>query len=137
MQDTWAGLSDRIDPQRHRHVAAFLQIQHDEAQWWRDASVAYFQSLSGRPLPAGERPPPQPLSYYRALQFPFAPGMADEQVRSGRVCAVDDGCGSSGDAGRGAGDDGLLHPLFRDHAVLQRDRPIAVWGTQALGSRFP
>ena len=74
MQDTWAGLSDRIDPQRHRHVAAFLQIQHDEAQWWRDASVAYFQSRSGRPLPAGERPPPQPLSYYQALQFPFAPG---------------------------------------------------------------
>lgn len=74
MQDTWAGLRDRIDPQRHRHVAAFLQIQHDEAQWWRDASVAYFQSLSGRPLPAGERPPPQPLSYYQALQFPFAPG---------------------------------------------------------------
>ncbi|MCU1135121.1 alpha-glucuronidase [Stenotrophomonas maltophilia] len=74
MQDTWAALCDRIDPQRHRHVAAFLQIQHDEAQWWRDASVAYFQSLSGRPLPAGERPPPQPLSYYQALQFPFAPG---------------------------------------------------------------
>ncbi len=74
MQATWAGLSDRIDPQRHRHVAAFLQIQHDEAQWWRDASVAYFQSLSGRPLPAGERPPPHPLSYYQALQFPFAPG---------------------------------------------------------------
>ncbi|WP_172412136.1 alpha-glucuronidase family glycosyl hydrolase [Stenotrophomonas maltophilia] len=74
MQDTWAALRDRIDPQRHRHVAAFLQIQHDEAQWWRDASVAYFQSLSGRPLPAGERPPPHPLSYYQALQFPFAPG---------------------------------------------------------------
>lgn len=74
MQANWAGLSDRIDPQRHRHVAAFLQIQHDEAQWWRDASVAYFQSLSGRPLAAGERPPPHPLSYYQALQFPFAPG---------------------------------------------------------------
>ncbi|WP_242015813.1 alpha-glucuronidase family glycosyl hydrolase [Stenotrophomonas maltophilia] len=74
MQDTWAALRDRIDPQRHRHVAAFLQIQHDEAQWWRDASVAYFQSLSGRPLPAGEQPPPHPLSYYQALQFPFAPG---------------------------------------------------------------
>ncbi|WP_239515493.1 alpha-glucuronidase family glycosyl hydrolase [Stenotrophomonas maltophilia] len=74
MQDTWADLSDRIDPQRHRHVAAFLQIQHDEAQWWRDASVAYFQSLSGRPLPAGEQPPPHPLSYYQALQFPSAPG---------------------------------------------------------------
>ncbi|MFT4409881.1 alpha-glucuronidase family glycosyl hydrolase [Stenotrophomonas muris] len=74
MQVTWAGLRDRIDPQRHQQVAAFLQIQREEAQWWRDASVAYFQSVSGRPLPAGERPPPQPLSYYQALQFPFAPG---------------------------------------------------------------
>ncbi len=73
-QATWAGLHDRIDPQRHQQVAAFLQIQREEAQWWRDASVAYFQSVSGRPLPAGERPPPQPLSYYQALQFPFAPG---------------------------------------------------------------
>ncbi|RZA10526.1 MAG: hypothetical protein EOP93_24650, partial [Lysobacteraceae bacterium] len=22
----------------------------------------------------------------------------------------------------------LLHPLFQDHAVLQRDQPIVVWG---------
>ena len=22
----------------------------------------------------------------------------------------------------------LLHPLFQDHAVLQRDQPIPVWG---------
>lgn len=25
----------------------------------------------------------------------------------------------------------LLHPMFQDHAVLQRDRPIAVWGSAA------
>ncbi|MGV6490301.1 sialate O-acetylesterase [Stenotrophomonas rhizophila] len=27
----------------------------------------------------------------------------------------------------------LLHPLFQDHAVLQRDQPIAVWGNAAPG----
>ena len=27
----------------------------------------------------------------------------------------------------------LLHPMFQDHAVLQRDRPIAVWGDAAAG----
>ena len=27
----------------------------------------------------------------------------------------------------------LLHPMFQDHAVLQRDRPIAVWGQAAGG----
>lgn len=28
----------------------------------------------------------------------------------------------------------LLHPLFQDHAVLQRDRPIPVWGSAAPGA---
>lgn len=74
MQATWASLRGRVDAQRHEQVAAFLQIQLREAQWWRDASVAYFQSISGRPLPAGEAAPPHPLAYYQALQFPSASG---------------------------------------------------------------
>jgi len=74
MQDTWASLRGRVDADRHEQVAAFLKIQRREAQWWRDASVAYFQSISGRPLPAGEATPPHPLAYYKALQFPSAPG---------------------------------------------------------------
>src|SRR5688500_5012459 len=28
-----------------------------------------------------------------------------------------------------------LHPLFSDHAVLQRGRPIAIWGTADPGER--
>ncbi len=74
MQATWDGLRGRVDPQRHAQVAAFLRIQRREAQWWRDASVAYFQSVSGRPLPVGEIAPPHPLAWYEALQFPSAPG---------------------------------------------------------------
>nr|WP_213603444.1 alpha-glucuronidase family glycosyl hydrolase [Pseudoxanthomonas japonensis] len=74
MQATWDRLQGRVDAERHRHVAAFLRIQRNEAQWWRDASVAYFQSLNGRALPAGEAPPAHPLAYYESLQFPFAPG---------------------------------------------------------------
>lgn len=74
MQATWAGLQGRVDAQRHAQVAAFLSLQRREAQWWRDASVAYFQSVSGRPLPAGETAPPHPLAWYEALQFPSAPG---------------------------------------------------------------
>jgi alpha-glucuronidase len=74
MQGTWAGLQGRVDAQRHAQVAAFLRIQLREAQWWRDASVAYFQSVSGRPLPADEAAPPHPLAWYQALQFPSAPG---------------------------------------------------------------
>lgn len=74
MQTTWDGLRGKVDVPRHQHVAAFLRIQREEAQWWRDASVAYFQSINGLPLPAGEAPPPHPLAYYQALQFPYAPG---------------------------------------------------------------
>ncbi|WP_058835921.1 alpha-glucuronidase family glycosyl hydrolase [Luteimonas abyssi] len=74
MRATWEGLAERVDPARHAQVAAFLAIQEQEAQWWRDASIAYFQSISQRPLAAGVEPPPQPLSYYRSLAFPYAPG---------------------------------------------------------------
>jgi alpha-glucuronidase len=74
MQTTWAGLQGRVDAHRHAQVAAFLSIQRREAQWWRDASVAYFQAVSGRPLPAGETAPPHPLAWYQALAFPSAPG---------------------------------------------------------------
>lgn len=30
----------------------------------------------------------------------------------------------------------LLHPMFQDHGVLQRDRPIAVWGDAPAGDRI-
>lgn len=74
MRRTWDGLAGKVDPERHAQVAAFLAIQEKEAQWWRDASIAYFQTFSKRSLPAGEPAPPHSLAYYQALQFPFAPG---------------------------------------------------------------
>lgn len=74
MRRTWAGLAGKIDPERHQQVTVFLGIQQAEAQWWRDASIAYFQTVSRRPLPEGEAPPAHSLEYYQALQFPHAPG---------------------------------------------------------------
>ncbi|KAB7763183.1 alpha-glucuronidase [Xanthomonas maliensis] len=74
MQTTWQGLAGKIDAQRYRQVADFLAIQQREAHWWRDASIAYFQSISGLPLPAGAAAPAHPLSYYQAQRFPYAPG---------------------------------------------------------------
>ncbi|WP_318248197.1 alpha-glucuronidase family glycosyl hydrolase [Xanthomonas campestris] len=74
MRATWQPLHGRIDAQRYQQIAAFLAIQQDEAQWWRDASIAYFQQVSGRALPAGMAPPAHPLAYYQALKFPYAPG---------------------------------------------------------------
>uniref|UniRef100_B0T4L3 Xylan alpha-1,2-glucuronidase n=1 Tax=Caulobacter sp. (strain K31) TaxID=366602 RepID=B0T4L3_CAUSK len=75
MGKTWAGLAPYIDPERHAQVADFLAIQRNEAQWWRDASIAYFQPFSGLPLPAGEAPPAHSLQHYESLSFPYAPGI--------------------------------------------------------------
>lgn len=75
MAATWNGLSGRIDARRHGEVAALLAVQQQEARWWRDASIAYFQSLAKRPLPAGHAAPAQPLDWYRAQRFPEAPGI--------------------------------------------------------------
>jgi alpha-glucuronidase len=74
MRRTWAAQQGRVDPERFAQVAAFLAIQEQEAQWWRDACIAYFQSISKRPIPAGFAPPAHPLEYYQSLKFPYAPG---------------------------------------------------------------
>lgn len=74
MRARWATLQADIDPVRHADVTAYLAVQEIEARWWRDACLAYFQSASGLPLPAGVRPPERPLNDYKAQRFNFAPG---------------------------------------------------------------
>lgn len=70
----WQTLAPQIDAQRHRAVAENLAIQQAEARWWRDASLAYWQSLHGLPLPAGAAPIPESLADYQRRTFPEAPG---------------------------------------------------------------
>ncbi len=74
MAASWGSLGGYVDPQRHRAVAENLAIQRREARWWRDASLAYWQSVNGLELPAGTRPPAESLDHYRSLTFPEAPG---------------------------------------------------------------
>jgi alpha-glucuronidase len=74
MAQTWASLQGYVDPERFADTADYLRIQAQEARWWRDASLAYWQSVNGLPLPAGTRPPDHSLDYYKALAFPEAPG---------------------------------------------------------------
>ncbi|MEZ6012306.1 MAG: alpha-glucuronidase family glycosyl hydrolase [Hyphomonas sp.] len=73
-QARWESLRGLIDPERFEQVAAFLAIQHREAKWWRDASIAYWRSVNGLPLPEGHAPPEHDLDYYKSLSFPNAPG---------------------------------------------------------------
>ncbi len=74
MRRTWQSLSSYVDVQRYAQINDFLAIQQKEAQWWRDACIAYFQTFSNRPLPVGLAPPQHSLAYYESLQFPYAPG---------------------------------------------------------------
>ncbi len=74
MQAQWAAMQGQVDAQRFAEVSQFLAIQRQEAQWWRDACIAYFAEVSGRPIPAGVTPPPHPASYYKAIRTPWAPG---------------------------------------------------------------
>lgn len=70
----WEALRDHIDPERHAAIAADMARELKDARWWRDASLAYWQSVNGLPLPAGARPIPESLDAYKARSFPEAPG---------------------------------------------------------------
>ena len=73
-RNTWSTLSPYVDSQRYRMTADFLAIQEKDAEWWRNASIAYFQSISHRPLPAGVAPPPDTLAHYEAFCIPYVEG---------------------------------------------------------------
>jgi alpha-glucuronidase len=70
MRTSWTTVKGRIDGQRFDDVTKFLQIQHYEARWWRDASLAYFASVSKLAIPTGYAPLAQSLSYYQGLKCP-------------------------------------------------------------------
>lgn len=53
---TWAGLEPYVSPAIFAEVSDKLEKQRNDAEWWRDACVGYFQRFSGRELPADVRP---------------------------------------------------------------------------------
>jgi alpha-glucuronidase len=74
MRKAWSGLSAFVDAERYSQTSTFLGIQEQEARWWRDASIAYFETFSKRPLPPGFAAPERSLAEYEAMEFPYAPG---------------------------------------------------------------
>jgi alpha-glucuronidase len=74
MASSWDSLRPYVDPERFEQTAAFLRIQQQEAQLWRDACIAYFGQQSGLPLPPGIAAPAHPLSWYEAQVYRYAPG---------------------------------------------------------------
>jgi alpha-glucuronidase len=74
MQQTWSGLKLFTDKERFEQVTMLLKIQYDEAVWWRNACLLYFQTFSKLIIPANYQQPDKTLDYYMSLKFPFAPG---------------------------------------------------------------
>lgn len=74
MKNEWLKQKNKIDEQRFNQVRMLLNIQIDEAKWWRNACLLYFQTLSKMPIPADYEQPDKTLEYYKSLRFPFAPG---------------------------------------------------------------
>jgi alpha-glucuronidase len=73
MVRTWDSVAPYVDEERAAQVKMLLNIQLDEASWWRDACLSYFQTFSGMPLPTGVPAPAHTLEYYKSLKFPYAP----------------------------------------------------------------
>jgi alpha-glucuronidase len=73
MQDTWRRLAAFVDEERFAETRAFLAIQEEEARWWREASVLYFQTFSKRPIRDDCGPPPHTLDHYMSITHRYAP----------------------------------------------------------------
>lgn len=74
-QKTWDSLQGMIDEERFNEMKMLLEIQHDEAVWWRNACLLYFQQFSKRPIPTELEKPSKTLEYYMSLEFRYAPGI--------------------------------------------------------------
>jgi alpha-glucuronidase len=74
MQQQWNSLEKQMDTQRFNEVKQLLSIQYNEAVWWRDACLLYFQSFSKMEIPSTYEQPKHSLEYYKNLKFPYAPG---------------------------------------------------------------
>lgn len=75
MQEEWKNLKGAVDNDRYEEVSELLTIQFNEAKWWRDACLLYFQSFSKLPLPTGYEKPAHSLEYYEKLRFEHVPGI--------------------------------------------------------------
>jgi len=68
MRDAWTTVQGRVDAKRFKDVGDFLQIQHYEARWWRDACLQYFASVSKHTIPSGYATPAHDLQWYKDLK---------------------------------------------------------------------
>lgn len=68
MQEQWNTMEGTIDKERFQHVKALLELQEEDAIWWRNACVLYFQSINGKAIPDQYEKPEHDLEYYKKLE---------------------------------------------------------------------
>ena len=71
MISNWDSVSAHIDSERHKRVAALLRYQLEEAKWWRDGCLLFFDSYAKKGIPAGYPQPAHSLQYYKSIPFPY------------------------------------------------------------------
>ena len=91
MRESWAQLRPHIDNDRWSAVAKNLGSEQAEAKWWRDASIAYFQSKSNLPLPPGHSPPVHSLSWYEQFHLDAVPGFNAPRLSPESLCVAGGG----------------------------------------------
>lgn len=78
-QKTWASLAAFVDPARFEHMKSLLEIQEQEARWWRDACLLYFQTFSNQAIPPEYEQPARSLEDYMNLEHYFVPGIPERR----------------------------------------------------------
>jgi alpha-glucuronidase len=74
MQQLWSKQKAKVDDHRYKQISMLLNIHEQEAVWWRNACLLYFETFSKMPVPAKYEKPDHDLKYYEGLSFPNAPG---------------------------------------------------------------
>lgn len=71
MITSWDNVSSNVDKDLHKRVASLLKVQLEEAKWWRDGCLLFFDSYTQRGIPAGFPQPEHKLDYYKSIPFPY------------------------------------------------------------------
>lgn len=71
-RDVWEQAREYVEPDVFSDVALRLETQHKDAEWWRDACLAYFGSVAGLALPEGYPRPKHTLEHYMSVKLPIS-----------------------------------------------------------------
>lgn len=66
---TWNQMQPYIDEQRFNDVKSKLEIQSQDAVWWKDACLLYFQTFSKHPIPSDIEPPMHKLEELKKIKL--------------------------------------------------------------------